>query len=94
MMGLLRPFAVGLSLAMAVAFVLPATEVASQEAQDEATTARNLPYGEDVVEPFVPLHPRTEQDRSRIDALRDYATARARRSSALVGRDRTVSTGT
>lgn len=35
------------------------------------------PFGIDEVEPFVPLHPRTADDRQALDALRDYVTARA-----------------
>ncbi|WZO96744.1 tetratricopeptide repeat protein [Isosphaeraceae bacterium EP7] len=33
--------------------------------------------GEDAPEPFVPLKPRTSQDRKRIESLRDYTSARA-----------------
>jgi tetratricopeptide (TPR) repeat protein len=43
-------------------------------ARPEAVVA---PYGEDVIEPFVPLHPRTAEDRRDLEALGEYVAARA-----------------
>jgi tetratricopeptide (TPR) repeat protein len=50
---------------------------AGQPDQDALKPVAAPLYGEDVIEPFVPLHPRTAEDRRQIEALRDYATARA-----------------
>ena len=42
----------------------------------DGTSLYTLP-GQDAPQRFVPLHPRTVEDRHRVEALRDYSTARA-----------------
>jgi len=47
-------------------------------AEAPKATGRALnPLGDDLPGEFVPLHPRTAEDRERIEALRDYAMARS-----------------
>lgn len=81
MVGMLRALALGLVLAPIAAMPLPAhaadTPATRLDEPARPATRPALPYGEDVVAPFVPLHPRTEEDRAQLDALRAYAAGRA-----------------
>ncbi|MEO6809971.1 MAG: tetratricopeptide repeat protein [Isosphaeraceae bacterium] len=78
MVGMFRFYRVGLAL------ILISTSPVLTWADDgpkptlEPKSARGLsPFGEELPGEFVPLHPRTSEDRERIEVLRDYATARA-----------------
>lgn len=56
------------------------SELLSQEEtkpDDDRYRIEHPVVGDDVVEPFVPLHPRTADDRREIEALRDYMSARS-----------------
>jgi tetratricopeptide (TPR) repeat protein len=55
----------------------PATEGSKPDAP-QASAPLVAPPGDDLPEPFVPLHPRTGDDRRELDSLRDYVSARAR----------------
>ncbi len=88
MVGSIRPFLLSLTCALAVsaAPASAATDSPSQPkaadqgksgaAQADRATVFALP-GEDPPPPFVPLHPRTVEDRKRIEALTDFSAARA-----------------
>ncbi|MGZ3347309.1 MAG: tetratricopeptide repeat protein, partial [Caulobacteraceae bacterium] len=88
MVGSIRPFLLSLTCALAVsAATTPAaaappsqTKAADQgksgAAQADRASVFALP-GEDPPPPFVPLHPRTVEDRKRIEALTDFSAARA-----------------
>jgi tetratricopeptide (TPR) repeat protein len=62
---------------------------AESDARSERTRLYALP-GEDPPEPFVPLHPRTVEDRKKVEAITTFAAARAleehRRYSAAADR--------
>ena len=59
-------------------FVLVAGAAQDAPAKPEAPQAPTpVPFGIDEVEPFVPLHPRTADDRKELEALRAYVAARA-----------------
>ncbi len=81
MVGLIRPSVPGLVLIAVVWLSAPCwaddgpDAPKLDETQAEASAAAVL--GEPVPEPFVPLHPRTAEDRDRIEVLNAYVTARA-----------------
>jgi tetratricopeptide (TPR) repeat protein len=67
--------------AIVLGFVLLAVaaqdEPPQSDAAQPAVPAASVPFGVDETEPFVPLHPRTAEDRKDLEALRDYVAARA-----------------
>jgi tetratricopeptide (TPR) repeat protein len=64
--------------AIVLGFVLFAGAAQDAPPKPDAPPAPGpVPFGVDEVEPFVPLHPRTADDRKELDALREYVTARA-----------------
>jgi tetratricopeptide (TPR) repeat protein len=82
MVGSIRPFVLALGLALA-ATVASGSRAADDPAPQEKPKAepqaegRSIPPVEELPPPFVPRQPRTAEDRDRIEALRDYAAARA-----------------
>lgn len=64
--------------ALILGMVLVARAATDDPASRETPPATPaVPFGVDEVEPFVPLHPRTADDRRELEALRDYVSARA-----------------
>src|SRR5262245_13502181 len=56
----------------------PAPPAAGKPAAADAKAASPpVPFGVDEVEPFLPLHPRTAEDRRELEAIRDFVAARA-----------------
>jgi len=79
MIAAIGSLALTLTLAMAAGADEPAgakPDPSPEPAPKIGVQALALP-GQDPAEPFVPLHPRTAEDQSRIDALDDYVSARA-----------------
>lgn len=83
MLGLLRVLALGLMVCecfpreASAAESLPAHLPIQDVVQSEPADTPSRPFGDDVLEAFVPREPRTSEDRKRIESLRDYAAARA-----------------
>lgn len=76
----------GLRAILAAAVLIPSRAQAADEVPPDPATDMKAPGdraggfalpGEDPSAPFVPLHPRSVEDRRRIEAVRDYSAARA-----------------
>ena len=83
----IRRFLLGVAASLAATMLIPSRGTAAEDlpassppklgsGAPAAEDRFSLP-GEDATAAFVPLHPRTVEDRQRIEALRDYSAARA-----------------
>lgn len=71
------PFLLGLLLLVSPAAAQDPEPKPHAEGEVPAPARGGPAYGEDVLPEFVPLHPRTAEDRREMETLRDYMTARA-----------------
>lgn len=78
MIGMFRFYCVGLALILIS--TSPASSLADDEPKSTVEPKSSLDlslFGEELPGEFIPLRPRTTEDREQIEVLRDYATARA-----------------
>jgi tetratricopeptide (TPR) repeat protein len=73
---LVSAMAVG-SSALLVSLSASGQEAPAPNPGPEVTRGATQALGEDIPEPFVPLHPRTAQDREELELLRAFVSARA-----------------